>query len=85
MDESKRAAAEKALDYVHSGMALGLGTGSTIAHFLDLLGERLRSGTLDDIRGVPTSEHTAQRARELGIKLTTLTKTPHLDLAVQIK
>ena len=82
MDESKRAAAEKALDYVQSGMALGLGTGSTIAHFLDLLGERLHSGALDDIRGVPTSEHTAQRARELGIELTTLTKTPHLDLAV---
>ena len=82
MDDSKRAAAEKALDYVQSGMALGLGTGSTIAHFLDLLGERLHSGALDDVRGVPTSEHTAQRARELGIELTTLTKTPQLDLAI---
>jgi ribose 5-phosphate isomerase A len=78
----KRAAAARALDEVSSGMRLGLGTGSTVAHFLDLLGEALASGRLADVVGVPTSEWTAGRARELGISLTTLEQTPELDLCV---
>jgi len=78
----KRESARHALTYVSSGMVLGLGTGSTTAHFLDLLGEQLRSGALQDIVGVPTSQGTAQRARAQGIPLTTLTDHPRLDLAV---
>lgn len=78
----KRAAAARALDEVSPGMRLGLGTGSTVAHFLDLLGEALTSGRLGDIVGVPTSERTAARSRELGIPLTTLDETPELDLCV---
>ncbi len=67
---------------VESGMVLGLGTGSTIAHFLDALAERLDEGDLTDVAGVPTSERTADRCAELGIRLTTLSKAPTLDLAV---
>ena len=51
----KRQAAERALEYVESGMVLGLGTGSTVAHFLDLLATKLSQGALSDIVGVPTS------------------------------
>ena len=58
----KQLAASRALEFVHSGMVLGLGTGSTTAHFVDMLGERLRTGELQDIRGVPTSLGTEQRA-----------------------
>jgi ribose 5-phosphate isomerase A len=63
-------------------MALGLGTGSTTSHFVDLLGQELRVGNLHDITGVPTSEETARRARAAGIPLTTLDETPSLDLTV---
>ena len=78
----KEQAARRALDYLHSDMVLGLGTGSTTAHFLTLLGEQLRAGALRGIFGVPTSEQTAERARVLGIPLATLGDHARLDLAV---
>ena len=78
----KDQAASHALTYVHDGMILGLGTGSTTAHFVDKLGEQLQKGGLRDIVAVPTSENSATRARALGIPLTTLADHPRLDLAV---
>ncbi len=78
----KREAAGFALDYVRDGMVLGLGTGSTAGYFVDLLGERLRSGALRDICGIPTSEGTAARARAAGVPLVSLADHARLDLAV---
>jgi ribose 5-phosphate isomerase A len=78
----KRQAALEALTYVEDGMVLGLGTGSTTAHFIDALGERLQAGVLRNIVGVPTSSGTAARATALGIPLGTLAEYPRLDLAV---
>jgi ribose 5-phosphate isomerase A len=78
----KEQAARQALAYVESGMVLGLGSGSTTSYFVDLLGECLRSGELEDIVGVATSEGTQRRARALGIPLSTLADQPRLDLAV---
>mgnify|MGYP006288694379 CR=1 FL=1 len=78
----KQQAARKALSLIRNGMTLGLGSGSTTAYFVDMLGEKVATGALTDIRGVPTSEATAQRARELGIPLTTLEEYSHLDMAV---
>ncbi len=78
----KQQAAQQALTYVRSGMVLGLGSGSTTAIFIDLLGERLKAGALQDIVGVATSERTAAQARALGIPLSTLADHPQLDLAV---
>ncbi len=77
---AKRAAALRALDYVSPGMTLGLGTGSTAAVFVALLGERVAQGLR--IVGVPTSERTAEQARRLGIALATLDEKPQLDLTV---
>ncbi|PPD44738.1 MAG: ribose 5-phosphate isomerase A [Methylocystis sp.] len=79
-DAMKRAAAETALSHVTHGMRLGLGTGSTAAHFVDLLGARVREGL--EVIGVPTSERTRLQAEALGIKLSTLDETPELDLTV---
>src|SRR4029077_13909125 len=56
------------------------GTGSTAAHFVNLLGERVRGGL--DVVAVPTSEATRAQAERLGITLTTLDETPELDLTV---
>lgn len=78
----KAQAAAAALEYVHNGMTIGLGTGSTTSYFVDLLGEKLKQGKLKDIRGVPTSEKTASRARALKIPLVSLDDVSELDLAV---
>jgi len=78
--DPKRAAAEAAVGFVEDGMVLGLGTGSTAEHFLDLLGERIRAGL--KITGVPTSRQTERRAQAAGIPLANFDDTPALDLAV---
>jgi ribose 5-phosphate isomerase A len=78
----KRMAAERAVDLVQSGMVLGLGHGSTTRPAVDIIGERVNSGVLQDIVGVPTSEQTAVQARTLGIPLTTLVEHPVLDMAI---
>jgi ribose 5-phosphate isomerase A len=78
----KREAAREALTRVRSGMRLGLGTGSTMAHFVELLGEALERGALTDVVGVPTSTRTAEQARDLAIPLQPLHVLQPLDLAV---
>src|ERR1700704_6056053 len=80
LDAQKRAAAARALEFVRPGMRLGLGSGSTAKHFVELLAERVRAG-LHGI-GVATSETTRQDAERLGVPLTTLEETPALDLTV---
>jgi ribose 5-phosphate isomerase A len=79
-ETQKRAAAARAVEFVRSGMRLGLGTGSTAKYFVELIGERVRSGL--DIVAVPTSEATFADAKRCGIPLTTLDETPELDLTV---
>lgn len=79
-DDLKRAAAAKALELIKPGMRLGLGTGSTARHLVELLGERVRGGL--DIIAVPTSEATRADAERAGIPLTTLEGTPDLDLTI---
>jgi ribose 5-phosphate isomerase A len=77
----KRAAAARALrEEVRNGMRLGLGTGSTARHFVDLLGEQVKQGF--DCLCVPTSEATAQQAEALGIPLSDLEHVRRLDLTV---
>jgi ribose 5-phosphate isomerase A len=80
MDELKRQAAGRALDFVQNGMKIGLGTGSTAKHFVELLGARVRAGL--DVIGVPTSEATRADAIRCGIALTTLDEVDRLDLTV---
>src|SRR5262245_48531740 len=76
VESQKRAAAERALDYVRPGMRLGIGTGSTARHFVDLLGARVSAGLR--IVGVATSEETRRQAEGLGIPLATLDETTEL-------
>jgi ribose 5-phosphate isomerase A len=79
-DQQKKAAAKAALDYVKPGMKIGLGTGSTARHFVELIGEKVKKGL--EILCVPTSEQTRKQAESLGIPLTTLDVHPFLDLVV---
>ena len=80
MDALKRQAAARALQEVRGGMKLGLGTGSTAKHFVDLLGEKIHAGL--DVVGVPTSEATRAQAEQCGVRLTTLDEIDRLDLTV---
>jgi ribose 5-phosphate isomerase A len=80
VDALKRAAAGQALEYVRPGMRLGLGTGSTAAHFVELLAAKTAEGL--DVIGVPTSEATRAQAEQLGIPLVTLDDLAILDLTV---
>ena len=80
VEAQKRAAAARAVEFVRPRMRLGLGTGSTAKHFVELLAERVRGGL--DVVAVPTSEATRAQADRLGIALTTLDETPELDLTI---
>ena len=78
MSEAKRLAGEKAIDYIEDGMVVGVGTGSTVAYFIDALG-RIR----DRIQGaVSSSEQSTQRLRALGIEVMDLNATGPLPLYV---
>ncbi|QTL01884.1 ribose-5-phosphate isomerase RpiA [Aquabacter sp. L1I39] len=79
-EDLKRQAAARALEFVTDGMKLGLGTGSTAKHFVDLLAERVRGGL--KVVGVPTSERTRAQAESLGVPLATLDTVPALDLCI---
>ena len=79
-EDYKRIAAARALDFIQPGMVIGLGTGSTARHFVDLLGARVRDGL--KVVGVPTSEATRAQAEGLGIPLATLDERPVLDVDV---
>ncbi|HYO08090.1 MAG TPA: ribose-5-phosphate isomerase RpiA [Tepidisphaeraceae bacterium] len=80
--DPKQRAAEAALEHVRDGTVIGLGTGSTAELFLVVLADALKSGRRRDVTGVPTSERTERRARELAIPLTTLAHAGQLDLDV---
>jgi ribose 5-phosphate isomerase A len=79
-DQYKRQAAEHAVTLVGDGMALGLGTGSTAAHFVELLGRRVGEGLR--VACVPTSDATRALAERLGIPLIDIDRRPSLDLTV---
>jgi len=79
-DDLKKLAAQAALAQVRAGMRLGLGTGSTAAHFIEGLAQRVRAGL--DVIGVATSQQTARQASRAGIELSSLEETPRLDLTV---
>jgi ribose 5-phosphate isomerase A len=76
----KKAAAQRAIEYVRDGMTVGLGTGSTAEYALEGLAERVAKGLR--IVGVPTSEKIASMARQLGITLSTLEECPEIDVTI---
>ncbi len=77
----KQTAGERAADYVSDDMIVGLGTGSTAYFAIVRLAERIRDEGLG-IRCIPTSEHSAALARELGIPLTSFAEVLHVDITI---
>ncbi|KAH7841641.1 hypothetical protein Vadar_032474 [Vaccinium darrowii] len=81
-DELKKIAAYKAVEFVQSGMVLGLGTGSKAKHAVTRIGELLHQGKLTNIIGIPTSKMTHELASSVGIPLSDLDSHPIVDLAI---
>lgn len=79
-DLEKEAAARASLRFVRDGQVLGLGTGSTAAYFIKLLGEQVQNGLR--VRGIPTSVRSRDLALSLGIPLTTLDDCQEIDVTV---
>lgn len=79
-NEQKENAALRAVTYVKNGMVVGLGSGSTSAHAVKVLGKKVAQGL--DIKGVPTSGDTGKLAEECGISLTTLQEVTSLDVTL---
>jgi ribose 5-phosphate isomerase A len=79
-DQEKEAAARASLKYVKDGQVVGLGTGSTAAYFIKLLGEQVKNGLR--IRGIPTSVRSRELALSLSIPLTTLDECQEIDVTV---
>jgi ribose 5-phosphate isomerase A len=80
IEEMKRMAGEKAVEYIKDGMVVGLGTGSTVKYTILKLGELVKDGM--EIIGIPTSRATENLARELGIKIGDINDYPEIDLTV---
>ena len=79
-DQEKEAAARASLQFVKDGQVVGLGTGSTAAYFIKLLGEKVKSGLR--VRGIPTSDRSRELALSLGIPLTTLDECQEIAVTV---
>lgn len=79
-DLEKEAAARASLHFVEDGQVVGLGTGSTAAHFIRLLAERVKNGL--HIRGIPTSVRSEAMAKSLGIPLTSLDECQEIAITV---
>jgi ribose 5-phosphate isomerase A len=82
VEELKEQAAVEAVKAVRSGQVLGLGTGSTTRYAVIKIGELFRAGNLERIVGVPTSEATAELAKQYGIPLATIDQHAEIDLAI---
>jgi len=79
-DQEKEAAARASLQFVNDGQVVGLGTGSTAAYFIKLLGEKVKNGL--QVRGIPTSDRSRELAESLGIPLTTLDECQEIAVTV---
>lgn len=82
VNELKRLAARRAVEFVEHGMVVGFGHGSTAAFAVDRIAELLGTGELSDIVCVPCSEEVARHAGRLEIPLTTLDDHPSLDVTI---
>lgn len=79
-DQEKEVAARASLKFIRDGQVVGIGTGSTAAHFIRLLGDRVQQGL--KIRGIPTSDRSRKMSIELGIPLTSLDEVQKIDVTV---
>jgi ribose 5-phosphate isomerase A len=81
-DELKAQTGQESVNYIKSGMIVGLGTGSTVRYMVDELGKRVQAGKLTGITGITTSSRTAKQAKALGITIKDIDEVDHIDLCI---
>jgi len=81
-DELKQLAATRAAEFIESGMVVGLGSGSTANFATRCIAERLKSGGLKNIVGIPSSARTEKLATELGIPLVGFDEKQQIDITI---
>jgi ribose 5-phosphate isomerase A len=81
-DEMKQEAAFQAVEFVESGMVVGLGSGTTASFAIRRIAARIQAGELENIVGIPSSARTEHLARELGIPLTGFEQQLHIDITI---
>jgi ribose 5-phosphate isomerase A len=79
-DLAKQRAAQRGAEFIEDGQIVGLGTGSTAVHFIDALIERCKKGL--QIRVVPSSRHSADRAQRGGLEVLDINSAPRIDITV---
>ena len=82
IDDLKKQAAHRAVEFITSEMVIGLGTGSTAKYAVERIGELLRGGSLEKISGIPSSDQTEKLAQRMAIPLTSLDEHPTVDLNI---
>ena len=82
IDILKQKAAHHAVTFIESGMVIGLGHGSTAIHAVRRIGERIQTGELKDVVGIPASDEIEAEALKLGIPLTTFADHPSIDITI---
>ncbi|WP_313801698.1 ribose-5-phosphate isomerase RpiA [Cytobacillus sp.] len=79
-DLRKKAAGEKAAEFIQDGMIIGLGSGSTVYWLLKKMGELVEQGL--NIKGIPSSVRTEGWAKDFNISLTDFSEVQSLDIAI---
>ena len=80
LEIAKKSAARKAADFIENGQIVGLGTGSTAIYFIEALIERCKQGL--QVKAVPSSRHSSDRARDGGIEVLDINEAPRVDITV---
>ncbi len=82
LDQYKFQACEHAVQFVESGMVVGLGFGSTAIHALHMIGDKIKEGILEEIRSIPTADSIEREARKWGIPISSLEDVGHVDITI---
>ena len=78
---AKQLAAAKAVEYIKSGMIVGLGTGSTAYWAIEMIGEKVKKGELK-IKAIATSKRSEEQARSLGIPILSFAEIDQIDITI---
>ncbi len=82
VEEKKIAAAKEALKFIEDGMVLGVGSGSTVKYFIDLLGDALKNNEIKNVIAIPSSYDTEILLKEKGIPISSLLEYPVIDVVI---
>ncbi len=81
-ENGKKAAAKKAIEYIHSGMIIGVGSGSTVKYLIEFLASKIKRGEIQDLKAIPSSYDTRMKLHEHGIECVDLLDYPQPDLTI---